>query len=62
MGFPLIFRGTSPESAERISLESADGRVQVEFTKADEGFFETIGTPFGGGGDSRPRDDDRRSW
>jgi predicted permease len=44
-GIPLDLSGNFTGVSRADQPDPAEGRVQVEFTLVDEGFFETIGTP-----------------
>ncbi|MFC1640311.1 ABC transporter permease, partial [Gemmatimonadota bacterium] len=44
-GVPLDQRGNYTRASRADRMDEAGGRVLVEFTRATEGFFETIGTP-----------------
>jgi putative ABC transport system permease protein len=56
-GVPVDLVGNFTGASRADQPDPAFGRVQVEFTLADEGFFETIGTPLLQGRGFEPSDD-----
>lgn len=57
-GIPLDLVGNFTSVSRADQPDPAFGRISVEFTRVDEGFFETVGTPILRGRGFEPSDDD----